>query len=137
MALPESVVSLRVRYSETDQMGTYYNCRPLEWFELGRTDFLRAVGMTYAEMERQGVFLPVIEAHLEYRGRARYDDALKIMTTASMVGKARIRFDVRILHADTGAEIVQGYTVHAFADVAGKPIRPPAALLEALNPKGP
>ena len=133
MAASESVVSFRVRYSETDQMGTYYNSRPLEWFELGRTDLLRNIGMAYSDMEKKGVLLPVIEAHLEYRGRARYDDLLKIVTTASMVGRARIRFDVRILHAERNAEIVRGYTIHVFADASGKPIRPPAPLLAALG----
>ena len=128
----ESIVSFRVRYSETDQMGTYYNSRPLEWFEMGRTDFLRNIGMPYAGMEKKGVLLPVIEAHLEYRGRARYDDSLKLITTATMVGRARIRFDVRIVHAETEAEIVRGYTIHAFADPSGKPIRPPAGFVEAL-----
>ena len=88
MALPESAVTFRVRYSETDQMGTYYNSRPLEWFELGRTDFLRNIGVPYAELERKGFLLPVIEAHLEYHGRARYDDLLKLVTTATMVGRA-------------------------------------------------
>jgi len=133
MAGTESIVIFRVRYSETDRMGTYYNSRPLEWFEMGRTDLLRKIGMAYAGMEKQGVFLPVIEAHLEFRGRARYDDELKITTTASMIGKARIRFDVRIAHADGDAEVVRGYTTHAFADATGKPIRPPAALVQALG----
>ena len=132
MPVPESIVTFRVRYSETDQMGTYYNSRPLEWFELGRTDFLRNIGMPYSDMEKKGVLLPVIEAHLEYRGRARYDDALKLITTATMVGRARMRFDVRIVHAESAAEIVRGYTIHAFADLSGKPIRPPAELVAAL-----
>lgn len=128
-----SLVTFRIRYSETDQMGTYYNSRPLEWFELGRTELLRKMGFPYARMESEGVFLPVIEAHLEYHGRARYDDPLKMFTTATMVGRARIRFDVQILHAETNAELVRGYTIHAFTDAAGKPVRPPAGLVAALR----
>src|ERR1039458_1458423 len=69
----ECTVQFRVRYSETDQMGTFYNSRALEWFECGRTELLRSLRLPYAEMEKRGVFLPVVEAHVEYRGRARYD----------------------------------------------------------------
>ena len=92
-------VRFRVRYSETDQMGTFYNSRVLEWFECGRTEWLRAAGMPYAEMEGRGVFLPVIEAHVRYLGRARYDDELEMSISAGMSGKASVRFDVRMAQA--------------------------------------
>jgi len=126
---------LRVRYSETDQMGTFYNSRALEWFECGRTELLRAIGAPYAEMESRGVMLPLVEAHVEYLGRARYDDPLRVITTAAMCGKARVRFEIEILHADGGAKVAQGYTVHALTEPSGSPIRPPGWFLEAL--KGP
>lgn len=64
MPANDHVVLFRVRYSETDQMGTFYNSRPLEWFECGRTELLRAAGLAYAEMERRGVLLPVVESHV-------------------------------------------------------------------------
>ena len=132
--MPELVneLALRVRYSETDQMGTFYNSRSLEWFECGRTEWLRQAGLPYAQMERRGVCLPLVEAHVQYHGRARYDDLLKVRTTASMCGRARLRFDVRIARADTDEPVTSGYTVHAVTDPAGKAIRPPAWLLEAL-----
>lgn len=132
MAEGEYTVQLRVRYSETDQMGTFSNARALDWFECGRTELLRGIGTPYAEMERRGVFLPVVEAHVEYRGRARYDDLLTVITTAQMIGRARIRCDVRIVHADGVSEVAVGYTVHAFTDESGKPIRPPKWFLDAL-----
>lgn len=119
---------LRVRYSETDQMGTFYNSRALEWFECGRTELLRALGVPYTDMERQGVFLPLVESHVEYLGRARYDDALRVTTSAAMSGRARLRFDVRISQDTGGQDVVRGYTVHAVANAAGRPIRPPAWL---------
>ena len=121
-------VLLRVRYSETDQMGTFYNSRALEWFECGRTELLRSLGVSYAEMESRGVFLPLVEAHVVYRGRARYDDLLKITSRGSWAGKARLRVDVEIAQSETAAPVVAGYTIHAVADPAGKPIRPPAWL---------
>ncbi len=141
MNAPESgpraaITVLRVRYSETDQMGTFYNSRALEWFEVGRTTYSHAIGMPYAEMERRGVLLPLIEAHVHYRGRARYDDALEVATSARMDGKARVRFENRILNAETRAAVTDGYTVHAVTDPAGKPIRPPAWFIQAIE-RGP
>jgi len=129
----ENVVSFRVRYSETDQMGTFYNSRALEWFEVGRTELLRSIGLPYAQMEARGVLLPVIEAHVDYLGRARYDDELTMTTTGSMLGKARVRCDVRIARAGDAAEVARGYTVHAITDLSGKPIRPPAWLMDAFE----
>jgi|NGEPerStandDraft_6_1074524.scaffolds.fasta_scaffold171227_2 acyl-CoA thioester hydrolase len=128
-----NTVLFRVRYSETDQMGTFYNSRALEWFECGRTELLRDMGLPYAEMERRGVFLPVVEAHVEYRGRARYDDLLKMTSQAALFGKVRLRVDVEIIQAESGAPVARGYTVHAFTDTTGKPMRPPAWLVELFD----
>jgi len=133
MSAHESTLTLRVRYSETDQMGTFYNSRALEWFECGRTDYLRSIGLPYAEMESRGVMLPVVEAHVEYLGRARYDDELRVMTTAKMAGRVRLRCDVRVEHADGRGPVARGYTVHAVTDASGTPCRPPDWLTEALD----
>jgi acyl-CoA thioester hydrolase len=126
-------MALRVRYSETDQMGTFYNSRPLEWFECGRTELLRSLGLPYAELERRGLFLPLVESYLQYLGRARYDDLLDMTTTVTFEGRARLRCDVEVLQADTRKPVVRGYTVHAFTDPGGKPMRPPAWLITGLG----
>ena len=128
-----STTRLRVRYSETDQMGTFYNSRALEWFECGRTELMRASGIPYTEMESRGLMLPIVESHAEYAGRAVYDDELELTTTAEMVGKARVRFDVAIANLTTGAAIAAGYTVHAIVDPQGKPIRPPTWFTNAIS----
>lgn len=119
---------LRVRYSETDQLGTFYNSRALEWFECGRTELLRAAGVAYADLEAKGVFLPLIEAHVNYRGRARYDDLLEVTSILSMAGKASLRFDVSIVHLTHSSPVVDGYTLHAITNAGGKPIRRPSWL---------
>jgi acyl-CoA thioester hydrolase len=119
-------LNLRVRYSETDQMGTFYNSRALEWFECGRTEWMRhRLGLSYAALEAGGVFLPLVEAHLEFRGGARYDDLLAVSTSVALAGRARLRFDVQIDQQSTGHPVVRGYTIHAFTDATHKPIRPP------------
>jgi acyl-CoA thioester hydrolase len=127
------VLQLRVRYSETDQMGTFYNSRALEWFECGRTELMRRkLGMSYAALEARGVFLPLVEAHLEFQGGARYDDLLEITSTVDLSGRAKLRFEVQTQHAESRKPVVRGHTVHAFTDRQGKPIRPPAWFLEML-----
>ncbi|MGE5610240.1 MAG: acyl-CoA thioesterase [Bacillota bacterium] len=129
----QHVTSLRVRYSETDQMGTFYNSRALEWFECGRTELLRAAGIPYAQMETRGILLPLVEAHVNYRGRAHYDDELKVTVSATPAGKASLRFDIDIVQASTGAPVTSGYTVHAVTDPTGKVTRLPDWVITALQ----
>jgi acyl-CoA thioester hydrolase len=132
------VIQLRVRYSETDQMGTFYNSRALEWFECGRTELMRnRLGMSYAALEAKGVFLPLVEAHLEFPGGARYDDLLRITSTVEFSGRAKLRFEVQIDQSESGKAVVRGYTVHAFTDGQGKPIRPPSWFVEMLEKAAP
>ena len=122
---PSCSFTFRVRYSETDQMQTYYNSRALEWFETGRTELLRSVGKPYREMESLGVMLPVREAHVEYLGRAQYDDLLKLTARMSKVGRTQVRVDVEIEQADGGEPVCRGWTVHVVTNREGRPIRPP------------
>jgi acyl-CoA thioester hydrolase len=134
MSVLHDVLQLRVRYSETDQMGTFYNSRALEWFECGRTELMRRrLGMSYAALEAKNIFLPLVEAHLEFQGGARYDDLLDITSTAAMSGRAKLRFDVGIAQNANGQAVVRGYTLHAFTDARGKPVRPPAWFVELLG----
>jgi len=114
-------------------MRTYYNSRVLEWFELGRTETLRALGKPYREMERLGLLLPLREAHVEYLGRAQYDDLLQLTTWVSMSGKARIRWDVEIAQAETGQPVCRGWTEHVVVDLDGRPVRPPDWLVSLIE----
>jgi acyl-CoA thioester hydrolase len=126
MSTLTDVLPLRVRYSETDQMGTFYNSRALEWFECGRTELMRKkLGMSYAGLEDKGFFLPLVEAHLEFLSGARYDDLLHVTSQVTFSGRARLRFEVTVTHAEGGRLAVRGFTVHAFTNREGKPVRPP------------
>ena len=130
------VVEFRVRYCETDQMGTYSSARALDWFEHGRTELLRALGKPYAEMEDEGVLIPVVEASVKYLGRARYDDPLRMEVSSAMAGGARVRFDFEIVHGDSGRPVCSGHTVHAVTNPSGRPIRPPAWFVEIVEGRG-
>ena len=124
---------LRVRYSESDRMGTFYNSRLLEWMEVGRSELIRATGSTYAEWEERGVMAPIVEANLKFKGRAGYDDLLEIETSAIREGRARLRFESRVVLAETGRPVAEGHTIHALVDQTGKPIRIPEWIAEVLT----
>jgi acyl-CoA thioester hydrolase len=133
MATLSDSIQLRIRYGETDQMGTFYNARALDWFECGRTELMRhRLAMSYAELEAKGAYLPVVEAHLEYLSGARYDDLLTVSTSVCFLGRAKLRFDMEI-HAEDQRLVVKGYTIHAFTNNQGRPIRPPVEFVGMFN----
>jgi acyl-CoA thioester hydrolase len=93
---------LQVRYAETDQMGVVYHAHYLVWCEVGRTDFIRALGMPYAEMERQGIRLAVAEATVRYHAAARYDDRIVVETRLVEVRSRMVTFAYRIVRRRDG-----------------------------------
>jgi acyl-CoA thioester hydrolase len=130
---PRCISSLRVRYAETDTMGVVYYANYLVWFEVGRTDLLRGTGWSYREMEAEGVSLPVIEAHCEYKQPARYDDELEVRTTGMVVSTVRLRFDYEVVRRADGILLASGHTVHASLDQSGRPCRLPQRAQELFS----
>jgi acyl-CoA thioester hydrolase len=125
--------SLRVPYAHTDQMRFVYYSHYLVYFEMARADLLREVGLPYGDLEKRGVFLPVVEAHCEYKAPAHYDDLLVVSSRCSIQGpRLRISYEVH-----RGAElIVTGYTVHVCLSPEGRVLRPPPELRKLLDPAG-
>ena len=121
---------LRVRYGDTDKMGFAYYANYLRWFEIGRAELLRSLGMSYRSVEQRGVSLPVLEAWCRYREPARYDDALAIETGIASLRRASVRFGYRV--SRDGATLASGYTEHCFMGPEGRPVRPPAELARIL-----
>ena len=124
---------VRVRYAETDRMGVVYYSNYLVWFEVGRTEWLRETGWSYREMEIDGVSLPVIEAHCEYRQPVRYDDEIEIVTRATLLTPIRIRFDYDVVRRHDEALAAVGYTIHAALDPKGRPCRLPDRVRTLLS----
>jgi len=123
---PVSPAVVRVRYAEVDKMGFAYYANYLAWFEVGRCEWLRALGWTYRAMEDEdGVMLPVIEAHCDYRLPARYDDELEIRATGQLLSPVRVRFSYEVVRRNDGVTLATGHTVHAATDLAGRPRRLP------------
>ena len=125
-----SVSTVRVRYAETDKMGVVYYANYLVWFEVARADWLRDTGWTYRAMEQEGLGLPVIEAHCDYRTSARYDDELHIHTTARLLSPVRLAFDYTVTRPADDTVIASGHTVHASVDQGGRPVRLPSRVRE-------
>jgi acyl-CoA thioester hydrolase len=130
--VPSSATSVRVRYAETDQMGVVYYANYLVWFEVARTDLLRTLGWTYREMEATGVYLPVIEAHCEYRLAARYDDDLTVRTEGRLASRVRVEFSYEIVLQGSSQLAAVGRTVHVATDAGGRPRRLPERVVEAF-----
>ncbi len=111
---------IRVRYKDTDQMGVAYYANYLVWFEVGRTELLRRMGLPYSEFEKNDLYLPVLKAYCEYRQPARYDDQIELFTRIENLQDVRLTFSYKIRR---GSKLLaEGYTEHAFINQAGKPV---------------
>ncbi len=125
-------VTYRVIYGDTDTGGVMYYGNYLRLFEIGRTELLRAHGLTYREIEEsEGLILPVVEAHVRYKAPAHYDDLLTVETRLAEVKPHRVRFDYEIKRE--GRLLAQGYTVHAPVTKEGRLCRFPESLLRSLT----
>ena len=126
-------IDLRVRYGETDQMGIVYNAEMLTYFEVARTEYLRTLGTTYRSLEERGVLLAVSEAHCKYRGPARYDDEIEIVTWVDRLRGTRIDFGHRISIKNTGDPVADGRMVLACLDRDMRPRKIPADVADLLE----
>lgn len=122
---PPHEIEFRVRYAETDQMGVVYHTNYLVWCEMGRTDFIRARGMSYAQMERMGVSLAVSELSARYHAAARYDDLIRVRTSLAEIRSRMIVFDYLVSNAESGQRLVSARTTLVSLDESGKPVALP------------
>jgi acyl-CoA thioester hydrolase len=125
----EHSIEIRVRYQETDAMGIVHHANYLTYFELGRIEFLRAMGRDYRNVEGSGLRLVVTEAACRYFGAARFDDLLRLTTIVERVRGTRIEH--RYLLRRDGELLVEGRTTIACVDESGRPRRLPAWLRSA------
>jgi len=105
-----SAITLRVNYSETDQMGVVYHANYLIWFDRARTELMRETGVTYRELEQQGVYLAVSEVSVRYRAAARYDDLVRVRCWVRELVSRRVTFGYAVDRADTGELLATGET---------------------------
>ncbi len=124
---------VRVRYAETDQMGVVYHGNYAQYFEMGRVEWLRNLGINYKWMEQNGIMLPVVSLTVNYKKPARYDDELSVKTIFKSQTSVKIEFDYEIYN--TKRELLTtGYSVLVFVDMkTGRPTIPPHYVLDMLK----
>jgi acyl-CoA thioester hydrolase len=124
---------VRISYADTDRMGVVYYANYLALFERGRTEFLRSMGLRYRDLEeKQRIFMPAMEAHVEYIAPARYDDMIKVRTFLSALGHAHLTFGSEIYN-EGGKLIAKGWVKLAVVNLLWKPTRLPADLRSLLQ----
>jgi acyl-CoA thioester hydrolase len=134
--VPESTIEFRVRYAETDQMGVVYHANYLIWCEMGRTELMRQLGATYAELERQGVYLVVSRAQIRFRNSARYDDPVRVRTRLTRVRSRSVTFHYLVERVDVDSVLAEAETELVCVDPDGSPRKLPGSI-EGLLAAGP
>lgn len=125
---------IRVRYAETDGMRVVYHGNYLVYFEQARTELLRSIGLPYAKIEALGIFVIVIEAHVNFRRSAVYDDLLHVKAMVREMPTNKIKIDYEIRRNNEGDVIVDGYTLHTFLNAqTNRPTRPPEEFIGLMK----
>lgn len=129
----EHQISIRVRYAETDQMGVVYHGNYAQYFELGRVEWLRNLGLSYKTMEEHGTMLPVVSLQMDYKKPARYDDLLNVKTILKSQTSVKIEFAYEIRN-EADELLTTGHSVLVFVDIkSGRPTAPPEYFLERIQ----
>jgi acyl-CoA thioester hydrolase len=130
--MKEHEFKVRVRYSETDQMGVVYHGNYAQYFEMGRVEWLRNLGISYKWMEDSGVMLPVVSLNINYKKPARYDDLLTVKTIFKSQTTVKIEFDYEIFNEKQELLTIAN-SILVFVDMkTGRPVAPPDYVKEKL-----
>lgn len=126
---------LRVRYSETDKMGVVYHGNYIQYFEVGRVEYMRDIGVVYAEMEKEGIGMPVVNIDINYRSPAVYDEELTIETWIEKLPTSKIVFNNRAI-GEGGKVVCEAKVTLVFINAQFRPIKSPEVVIEALKANG-
>jgi acyl-CoA thioester hydrolase len=124
--------TVRVIYGDTDNMGIAYHANYFRWFEIGRSEMFRSLGLAYRDIEKRGIFLPVSEVGCKFLAPIRYDDLLVIETTLDTRVRGGMKFDYRIFKENDDTLLARGFSKHACMNQARKVVRPPAFIMELV-----
>jgi acyl-CoA thioester hydrolase len=127
-------VPIRVRYGETDQMGHAYYANYLFWFEVARGEWCRSRGFTYKSLEAEGLFLPVVEVWVRYRGEIHYDDDITVRIRLAELKRSSMKFEYEIFKG--GERVTEGYTWHVLMGPERKAVAVPESLKSKLAGSG-
>lgn len=129
----EDRIEVRVRYSETDQMGVVYHGSYIPYFEIGRVEWLRKLGVSYKNMEEGGIALPIVSMHINYKKPARYDELLTVVTRLKKHASVKIEFECEIRN-EGGDLLTNAHFILVFVDIkTGRPLAPPNYIKSILQ----
>jgi len=131
----KNLTKIRVIYADTDAMGIVYHTNYIKWFEIGRAELLRELGIPYAQIEASGYNLPLTEVACHYLYPARYDQIVVIETEIVYLRRASIKFNYVIRDEKQERVLVEGESVHACINVQGTVVRIPAGIVEKIDPE--
>ncbi len=123
---------IKVRYAETDNMGIVYYANYLVWFEVGRTEYLLSQGLDYRDVEKQGLFMAVVEANCVYKAPARYGEVILVSTQPTRVRNSTVRFEYKIFRKEDHLLLATGFTTHVLISKDLKPHKIPEKLRNLL-----
>ena len=127
-------ITLRVHFYDTDEMGVVHHANYIRWFETGRVEYLRKIGITLTEMMNDGILFPITEIRAKYLHAAKFDDDLELETTALELTKVKMEFDYKIRRQIDGEVLVKGYSQNVFTNAAtGKISRLPEKYFSKLE----
>lgn len=131
--MKNNVIKIRVIYADTDAMGVVYHANYIKWFEMGRTELLREMGIVYAELESSGYNLPVTELYCQYHLPVRYDNIILVETGINYFRRSILKFDYLIWDEKMEKILTEGRTVHVFTNNEGKIVRAPKTFAEKVE----
>ncbi len=132
-SLVSNLTKVRVIYADTDAMGIVYHTNYIRWFEMGRTEFMRQLGISYSQLEELGLNLPLTKVSCHFLAPAKYDQQILIETKFDYIKRASVRFNSKIWDEHKARLLVEGYTIHACTNNEGKIRRIPKMLIELID----
>ena len=127
----EHDTTISVRYAETDQMKFAHHSNYIVWFEFGRIELMKSLGLSYASLEKQGYLLPVLEVNAKYRKPARFEDKLTIKSVIPQMPGAKIKFEYQVFNQYKEL-LCSGFSVHSFMNLKDRAIKPPKYFLQKI-----
>ena len=125
--------TVKVYYKDVDQMGIVYYSRYFEYFEAARTELLNNIGIDVMSIEKNGIYLPVITSHCDYKKGAEFEQEIIVETSISEAPKARLKIAYLIHPKNSEQTLVTGYTIHAFMKKNGRPTKVPDLILKTIK----
>ena len=129
----EHIHPIKVYYRDVDKMGIVYYSRYFEYFEESRTELFASIGLQITNVELEGVTLPVISSHCDFKKGAKFEDAILIRSMVNKRPRSTLKISYTAVLKKTNDLLATGYTIHAFINSLGKPIKPPKSILDVIQ----